>query len=203
MLHQHPGELALTRRLIELCSFVPGAKVLDVGCGTGATMRYIHSVCRLETIGIDSSAERLNEARMCSPGLTFIQASGESLPFAPAMFDGVLAECSLSVMQDVGLALQEISRVLVPGGKMAITDLYLADSDSSAGYLNKKQQQTILRELGFTSLVWEDQSAFLREFVARYIMEHGSMEELWQCVVTSGKKIGYFLLVAEKKATKG
>jgi ubiquinone/menaquinone biosynthesis C-methylase UbiE len=203
MLHQHPGGVTLTKRIIDYCSFISGAKVLDVGCGTGTTVGYLQDVRRLQSIGVDLSEIRLEKGRKCSPGLALIQAPGENLPFADASFDGVIAECSLSVMQDTGRVLTEISRVLAPGGKLAITDVYLPASDSTAGYLNKIELKKMLEKVGFTSVIWEDQSVFLREFVARYIMEHGSVEELWQCVPIPKKKLGYFLLVAEKKATKG
>lgn len=204
MLHQHPGGFKLTKQLLDYCSFSPAAKVLDVGCGIGTTVGYLQDVLGLQAIGVDLSEIRLAQGRKkSSSGLSLIQAAGENLPFADASFDGVIAECSLSVMQDIYTVLTEIYRVLTPGGKLAITDVYLPDSDSTAGYLNNSQLKTILEKNGFASIIWEDQSAFLREFVARYIMEHGSVEELWQCVPTGKKKLGYFLLVAEKKATKG
>jgi arsenite methyltransferase len=203
MLHQHPGGLALTKRLIDFCLFLPGARVLDIGCGTGTTVQYLQDVCRLQPIGVDSAEIRLAQGRSCSPGLALIQAAGESLPFADAAFDGVVAECSLSVMQNQAKVLAEVSRVLAPGGKLAITDVYLPDSDSSAGYLNTRQLTTMLEKNGFTSIIWEDQSTFLREFVARYIIEHGAMEDLWPCSPLPKKKLGYFLLIAEKMATKG
>lgn len=203
MLHQHPGGLTLTKRLIGLCSFLPAAKVLDVGCGTGTTVQYLRDVCRLQPTGIDSAEVRLVQGRKRSPGLALLNATGESLPFADSTFDGVIAECSLSVTQAKEHVLAEISRVLVPGGKLAITDVYLPDSDSSAGYLNNSQLIIMLEKIYFASIIWEDQSTFLREFVASYIMEHGAGEKLWQCVPLPQKKWGYFLLVAEKMGAKG
>lgn len=203
MLDQHPGGFTLTKRLVDLCSFLPAAKVLDVGCGTGTTVQYLRDVCRLRPTGIDAAEVRLAQGRKRSPDLALLHATGECLPFADATFDGVIAECSLSVMSAKEMVLTEISRVLVPGGKLAITDVYLPDSDRSAGYLNRDQLATMLEKTGFAGIVWEDQSAFLREFVARYIMEYGAREELWQCVPFPKKKLGYFLLVAEKTRKKG
>jgi len=203
MLHQHPGGLTLTKRVVEYCAFIPGAKVLDVGCGTGVTMEYLQETCGLQSVGVDVSKERLEQGRKHLPYLQFIQAAGESLPLVDVSFAGVIAECSLSVMQDAGTVLTEISRILVPGGKLAITDIYLPISDSTAGYLNRNQLKTMLEKNGFSIVVWEDQSAFLREFIACYIMKYGSMEELWQCVSIPKTKLGYFLLVAEKRQMEG
>ena len=203
MLHQHPGGLTLTKLVIDYCAFMPDAKVLDVGCGTGTTVEYLCETYGLQATGVDVAEVRLAQGRNRTPGLQLIHASGESLPFADASFDGVVAECSLSVMQDVTKVLAEISRILMPGGKLAITDVYWPASDCSAGYLNNHQLEKMLAENGFSIVIWEDQSTFLREFVACYIMEHGTMDELWQCIATPKAKLGYFLLVAEKCQRKG
>ncbi len=202
MLHQHPGALTLTKQVIDYCAFKPGAKVLDVGCGTGATVEYLCDVRRLNASGVDISEARLEQAWKRAPGLQFIQASGESLPFADDFFDGVVAECSLSVMHDVDAVLAEINRILIPGGKLAITDVYILDTDGLADSWNNNKLSKRLNENGFSVIIWEDQSAFLREFVASYIMEYGSMEGLWQCRPNPKTKMGYFLLVAEKMANE-
>lgn len=199
----HPGGITLTKQVVGYCSFTPGTKVLDIGCGTGMTVEYLSDVCALQAVGVDVSPIQLEQGRKRAPDLRLIQAAGESLPFADAAFEGVIAECSLSVMQDAAAVLAEISRILVPGGKLAITDVYLPASTLATGYMNDRQLKRMLEENGFHLIIWEDCSAFLREFVASYIMEHGSTEELWPCTTTSKTKVGYFLLVAEKWKAKG
>lgn len=203
MLHQHPGGLALTKKLIDYCNFTPGAKVLDVGCGAGTTVEYLSKCYELQAVGVDIAEARLQQGRERSPDLQLMLADGKMLPFADAYFDGVTAECSLSVMPNPAAVFAEISRILRPGGKLAITDVFLPDSDSSAGYLNYHHLVNMLRDTGFTLVVWEDHSNFLREFVASYIMTHGSLQELCQCIVIPKTKVGYFLLVAEKCQGKG
>jgi hypothetical protein len=106
---------------------------------------------------------------------------------------------------------------------MAITDMYARNRDSyslacnaagtgcKSGIMTFGELAGMLEQHGFSPIVWEDQSAFLKEFVARFIMEHGSAEELWRCIANrrNGKQIshqkntglGYFLLVAEKRPT--
>lgn len=207
MIHQHPGGLRLTKRAVEWAAFGRGARVVDIGCGTGQTVEYLCNTCGLQAVGIDVAESRLEQGQARVPGLPLIRATGEALPFAAASMDGALAECSLSVMADRGKVLAEIHRILVDKGKLVITDLYVrkpaAACPASAAAGSEWQQQ--LAAAGFRVLVWEDQTAYLREFVACFLMQSGSMEELWQCTANGkmNKQMGYFLLMAEKCQTKG
>ncbi len=207
MIHQHPGGMPLTKRVIECAAFAPGARVVDIGCGTGQTVEYLCNTCGLQAVGIDLDESRLAQGRARVPGLPLIRAAGETLPFATASMDGALAECSLSVMEDRGRVLAEIHRILAARGKLVITDLYARkaeaacpDNAAPCGELRKQ-----LEAAGFRILVWEDQTAYLREFVACFLMQCGSIEELWQCTANGkmNKQMGYFLLMAEKCQTKG
>ncbi|SMD11576.1 DVU_1556 family methyltransferase [Sporomusa malonica] len=217
-----PGGVVLTKRLLDYCAFPPLAKIVDVGCGTGITVEYLRDVHGLNVVGVDLSEERLRQGRERSADLDLVQAPGEDMPFTDASVDGVLAECSLSVMQDISKALAEFCRILTPGGKLALTDIYvrnvgdtsqvgnMPDSGCISGYLTHGSLTKMLKEKGFKIIAWEDQSDFLREFVACFIMEYGSVEKLWQCLSTrindrqiceptpKTTKLGYFLLVAEK-----
>jgi arsenite methyltransferase len=203
MLHQHPGGLELTKRVIDYCGFAPGDKIVDIGCGAGRTVEYLCNAYQLEAVGVDISLERLQQGHRRLPGLSLLQAAGEHLPFASSTLDGAIAECSLSVMQQPETVLAECARVLTGKGKLAITDVYCPAADNTAGCLNSNFITKILRENGFTIVIWEDHSALLRQFVASYIMEYGTAEKLWQCVSIPKTKLGYFLLVAKKRHRKG
>jgi arsenite methyltransferase len=54
-----PGGLALTERAMALCALPAGARVLDVGCGAGATVEYLIARRRLTAAGADPSAPLL------------------------------------------------------------------------------------------------------------------------------------------------
>ncbi|MBP2628070.1 MAG: Methyltransferase type 11 [Firmicutes bacterium] len=204
-----PGGFMLTKRIAACCNFQHGARVVDIGCGTGTTVEYLRDVGGLYAIGVDLSALLVEQGKKRTGDLQLIQSSGEELPFDDHSFDGVLAECSLSVMSDVGRVFAEMNRILVPGGKLGITDLYARDRScnfgacNSSGIMTYNEMAQVLRDHGFKIMVFEDQSRFLKEFVVKFIMEHGSAEELWQCagIEKSDKKtykLGYYLLIAEK-----
>ncbi|MBP2645483.1 MAG: Methyltransferase type 11 [Firmicutes bacterium] len=212
-----PGGLALTERLVDACAFSLGAQVVDLGCGTGITVEYLRSMRGLDAVGVDLADALLAQGRSRFSELPLIRADGEKLPFGDRSLDGVLAECSLSVTRDIGKVLNEIQRVLLPGGKLALTDIYIQDSDCASrvsqpgaccdcitGVMTRGQFIKVLKDAGFSVILWEDHSALLKEFVASFIMRYGSPDELWQCI-SVGKKagikaanLGYCLLVAEK-----
>jgi arsenite methyltransferase len=78
-----PGGLALTRRAVALADLPAGARVLDVGCGAGATLDYLAGL-GLRATGIDPSAKLLEQgtAEKLTRAYPFTQGRGETLPFA-------------------------------------------------------------------------------------------------------------------------
>ncbi len=207
-----PGGLMLTQRLVDYCNFTHGAVVLDIGCGTGITVEYLRNIRGLYALGIDLSLVLVQCGKERTADLQLIQSSAENMSFNDHSIDGVLAECSLSVIPNVNKVLSEINRILVPKGKLAITDLYIqdtsgyAEADHSSGIMTYSEISELMQQQGFHILVFEDQSPLLREFVARFIMENGSIEELWECTGMDKddkriKRIGYYLMIVEKDGT--
>ncbi len=106
-----PGGLTLTERAVDLCNFSPNSTILDVGCGSAATLNHLAFVHNLSAIGLDSSSRLLNQARLANQALLLVRGGGQRLPFPDESADGIFAECSLSVMDDPGRALDEFRRV--------------------------------------------------------------------------------------------
>lgn len=95
--------------------------ILDVGCGTGAWLRRFVSYGAHpgRLVGLDLLPERVEQAQGEMPGVAFLCANAERLPFAPETFDIVLQFVTLSSIIDKQArrrAAREMLRVLRPGG---------------------------------------------------------------------------------------
>ena len=104
----------------------PGARVLDVGCGTGED---VQALARLvgptgRAVGVDASATMVEEARAraAASGLPveFRQGDAHRLDFPDAGFDGCRAERLLQHVEDPRAVLAELVRVARPGGRVVV-----------------------------------------------------------------------------------
>jgi arsenite methyltransferase len=141
----HPGGTKLTRQLASATLVSPNSKVLDVACGKGSSAHAIAADFGATVTGCDYSAVNLERATITSraAGLDrktqFVRGSAEQLPFAGESFDVTLCECSLCLFENMDTALQQIRRVLKPGGRVGISDFFLNSPvpDSLDGLLGR------------------------------------------------------------------
>lgn len=202
-----PGGLELTDEALAFCNFPPGAALLDIGCGTGATVCYLIEQCGLNAVGIDPSAKMILKGKKGFPGLPLFIGSGDNIPIPGDTMDGVLMECSFSLIKDPEFALTEIYRVLKKNGRLIISDFYYRNRP---GVWTKKIIMQMLEEQDYILELWRDQSPYLGQLVADCIMRGCRTDTLWRCLLSKEEnrgltreqlkafKPGYFLLIARK-----
>jgi SAM-dependent methyltransferase len=111
-------------------SHVPdGARVLDLGCGTGGLLRALES--RIGPgAGADVSEAMLAHARRRNPSFDWRRVEGPTLPFATDAFDVVVSLLSWRYL-DWDPVLAEIARVLRPGGRLLVVDMVAKPAGAS------------------------------------------------------------------------
>lgn len=92
-------------------------RVLDDGCGLGLYLEHLGAAAQA-ACGVELDAERARQAR--TRGLRVVQAAGEGLPFPDNWFDLVLSHEVLEHVADDRRAVEQIARVLRPGGRALI-----------------------------------------------------------------------------------
>jgi arsenite methyltransferase len=125
----HPGGLALTERLGRLLDLGPGARVLDVAAGTGASAihlakRFGWSVARVE-FSPASVARAQMAANRAGVGdrVRFREGDAERLPLPDDAFGAIICECAYCTFPDKPAAAAEMARVLRLGGRLGLSDL--------------------------------------------------------------------------------
>jgi demethylmenaquinone methyltransferase/2-methoxy-6-polyprenyl-1,4-benzoquinol methylase len=102
-------------------------RVLDVATGSGDLLEKMSSIMpETQMIGADFSAQMLREAQKRKISL-LVQADALALPFVDQSFDIVTVAFGLRNMESWSRAMQEMARVLKPGGKLMILDFSTPD----------------------------------------------------------------------------
>mgnify|MGYP000867916146 CR=1 FL=1 len=221
-----PGGTDITKRAVEFCKFKEDDIILDLGCGKGATIKYLSDNYNIKAKGLDISESLVKEAKTINKNNEIVVSSGENIPFYKDFFDGVFAECTLSLMSNLEKTIDEVYRVIKPGGYFIISDIYSGKTEfleELQGYSintclrnphNLLKLKNLLTEKGFNILLEEKYDKYMKQLIVKIIFQYGSMEEFWNtsgvtcgCLEGQGfqnalkkSKLGYFLIIAHKEA---
>lgn len=133
----HPGGQVATTWLLQQLSDTTAAMVLDIGCGTGATLVELSRLKNVKVYGVDIHEPMLTTARQrlhfckVQAEVKLVQADG-FLPFPPSSFSHITAESVFGIVREEILQtlLQECLRILKPGGELVVNDaIWRSDAD--------------------------------------------------------------------------
>ena len=198
-----PGGTIITEKAILHCCFAQNAKLADIGCGLGESVRFIKKTFGYEATGVDKNIEIIkageNKSLLCGDAL--------SLPLRDGELDGILYECSFSKMDEPERILSEAHRVLKKEGWIIISDFYARGTETVfSGVLGRVEKKESffakLQSAGFVLDLFEDHTDQMRFLWGQLIFDHGK-EHLCSILNTDKKtlsnvKCGYGLFIAKK-----
>jgi SAM-dependent methyltransferase len=117
-----PSPAAERRLALEMLALEPGDRVLDVACGPGNFTRAFAGTAGAGlVVGVDASRTMLAQAARepAAGAVAYVRADAADLPFADASFEAICCFAALYLIDDPFGALDEIARVIAPGGRAA------------------------------------------------------------------------------------
>jgi ubiquinone/menaquinone biosynthesis C-methylase UbiE len=136
--HDH---LRISARRMRIADGGRGLRLLDAGCGTGAsTAALLEAAPRAEIVAVDASAGMLERATAKSwpDSVRFVHAPIEALADAGVHgpFDGILAAYLLRNLADPDAQLRRFREMLRPGGTLAVHEYSVRDSKAAEAIWN-------------------------------------------------------------------
>ena len=197
----------ITEQTLALMDLKPADRVLDLGCGTGwASRRIARVVSQGEVVGLDVADEMLRRAEQTSTGFNnvrYVWGSAESIPSSDNHFNKVLSVESFYYYADQGKALDELRRVMAPGGRLFILiNLYKDNHYSLRWTTELKVPVQALSEAEYVAML---QQHGLKNVEAHRIPDRSPTPEVYSGKwfknaeeLRDFKRIGALLLIAEK-----
>jgi demethylmenaquinone methyltransferase/2-methoxy-6-polyprenyl-1,4-benzoquinol methylase len=124
------------RRALARAGLGLGQRVIDVGTGTGLTAVQAAALVGDPGLvtGIDPCPGMVGSAKVPA-GLAMLIGSAESIPLPSAVADFLTMGYALRHVADLGAALREFSRVLVPGGRICLLEITRPEGPVARGLL--------------------------------------------------------------------
>lgn len=115
-----PGVAERERELCERVFLPLGQRVLDLGCGEGATLYHLGKPGG--AVGVDLFPKKIAFARSAVPECRFVAASVYELPFEAGAFDHLLVRDVIHHLEDPARFIDECARVLAPQGRVDVLE---------------------------------------------------------------------------------
>jgi len=161
-----PGTTEEHRMALAMLSIRPGDRVLDVACGPGNFTRdFAEAASEGLVVGLDASASMLRVAVRDteSPNVAYLRGDACALPFRDDSFDAVCCFAALYLIEEPMRALEEIVRVLAPGGRVALL------TSCNRGPLPARVSNAVVHSLGGVRV-------FARDELTRALLDGGLVE---------------------------
>lgn len=198
----------ITEQTLALMDLQPGDQILDLGCGTGwASRRMARVAVAGEVIGLDVADEMLRRAQQASSAfknIRYVWGSAEKIPAADNSFSKVLSVESFYYYADQGKALDELRRVMAPGGRLFILINLYKDNHYSLRWvtelkvpvqaLSEAEYKALLEKHGFSNVQARripDRSPTPEIYSGKWFKNAGELRDF--------KSIGALLLIGEKR----
>jgi phosphatidylethanolamine/phosphatidyl-N-methylethanolamine N-methyltransferase len=140
------------RRLAEWAS-KPGRSILEVGVGTGLVLRYYGHDTKVAAIDLSVPMLRKSVEKIGVQGLRHVAGVAAmdacKLGFADATFDAVTVPFVITLVPDPEGALDEIARVLKPGGEIVIASRFGAEGGAQAAF--ESAIAPLVKKVGWSS----------------------------------------------------
>jgi SAM-dependent methyltransferase len=150
-----------TREIIELCHIEGGEVVLDVGCGVGATPRFLARALGCRVVAIDLLEMMIAQARErtkeVKDNVRLAVADARRLPFEDGLFDAVIMESLNVFFEDKTAAMREYVRVTKPGGYIGMTEMTWLSTPTpeKAAYYKRTVYADAMEASGWIELMQE------------------------------------------------
>jgi SAM-dependent methyltransferase len=131
---------------------VPGARVLDLGCGYGWFCRWARAAGAAQVLGVDVSERMLQRARAdtAGPGITYLRADLEQPDLPPGAFDLAYASLSLHYVSALDRLLASVHQRLAPGGSLVFSVEHpLLTAPDRAGWIRDADGRAIWPVRGY------------------------------------------------------
>lgn len=204
--------ISIAEQTIRLMGLKPGDRVLDLGCGTGWATRILARMVADgskgagQVVGLDVSDEMIRRARAQSrefENVMYVWGTATEIPWQEDFFDKILSIESFYYYADQDKALDELFRVLAPGGNLFILINLYKDNAYSLRWVDElkipvqvhseKEYLEMIRKHGFEAVEAKripDLTPTPEEYTGKWFANAQELSDF--------KRIGALLLIGKK-----